>query len=127
MAEAAQVFQAILARLGDAPSYERAATLRRLGRCFSGGQRPIWRRTIHREGIAVTGNLEQSDRVKRLEGVHDGLADSLTDGGSIRRSTEGDTKLARDIIKELKDIRAQRRDSGQLGTLAMLEGSSTRR
>ena len=79
VAEAAQVFQAILSRLGDAPSYDRAVTLGRLGRCFEAGGRPDLAAARHREGIAVTEKLEQSDEVKRLTGtLHTDLADVLT-------------------------------------------------
>ena len=77
--EAAQVFQAILSRLGDAPSYDRAVTLDRLGRCFEAGGRPDLAAARYREGIAVTEKLEQSDEVKRLTGMlHTDLADVLT-------------------------------------------------
>jgi hypothetical protein len=40
VAEAAQVFQTVLEKLGEAPTYERATTLGWLGRCFLAGGRP---------------------------------------------------------------------------------------
>ena len=50
-----------------------------LGRCFRAGGRPDLAAARHREGIAVTEKLEQSDEVKRLKGtLHTDLADVLT-------------------------------------------------
>lgn len=122
VAEAAQVFQTILTQLGDAPSYERAVTLGRLGRCFSAGGRPDLAEQCQRDAIAVCDKLEQSDSVKRERGTElTDLADALVEQGKYAEAR----KAYQDGLKvdeELNDLRGQGVTLGQLGTLAMREG-----
>jgi tetratricopeptide (TPR) repeat protein len=122
VAEAAQVFQAILTKLGDAPSYERATTLARLGRCFRAGGRPDLASERCREGLAVAAQLEQSGLVKGLQGaLHTGLADVLRDGGQYAEARK-EYEASRAIKEDLGDLRGKAVILVQLGTLAMLEG-----
>ncbi|MGO9597709.1 MAG: tetratricopeptide repeat protein [Isosphaeraceae bacterium] len=120
--EAAQVFEAILSRLGDAPSYERAVTLDRFGRCFRAGGRLDLAAARYREGLEVTEKLEQSDWVKGLTySLHTDLADVLCDRGQYAEARqEYETGLR--IAEELGNLRNQGVTLGQLGTLAMREG-----
>jgi tetratricopeptide (TPR) repeat protein len=120
-AEAAQVFQAILTKLGEAPSHRRAVTLSSLGRCFRFGGRPDLAAEPYREGLAVAAQLEQSDSVKRLQGaLRMGLADVLVDSGQYAEARkEYEASLA--ILEEIGDLRDKGAVLGQLGTLAMRE------
>jgi tetratricopeptide (TPR) repeat protein len=122
VAEAAQVFQAILAQLGDAPRYERAVTLGRLGRCFIAGGRPDLAAQAADDAIAVCDQLEPSDRVKRHRGAMlTDKADALAEQGKYAEAR----KAYQDGLKvdeELNDLRGQGVTLIQLGTLAMTEG-----
>ena len=121
-AEAAQVFQAILSRLGDEPSYERALTLDQLGRCLASGGRPDLAAGLYREGFAVVEKLEQSDAVKRLKSeLHIVLADVLRDGGRYHEARK-EYESGLEIAEELDDLRNKGTTLCQLGTLAMREG-----
>lgn len=123
VAEAAEVFQAILTQLGNAPRYERATTLGRLGRCFSAGGRPDLAAQAADDAIAVCDQLEPSDGVKRHRGVMlTDKADAFRLQGKYveaRKAYEDGLKLA----EELNDVRLQGVVLGQLGTLAMQEGN----
>jgi len=120
--EAAEIFADILETLEDQPSYERAVTLGRVGRCYEAGGRPDLAEATYKQSIAVTEQLEQNDGVKRHGGfLRTDLADVLTAQG---RYAEARTQyeLGLETAKELNDLRAQGVTLGQLGTLAMLEG-----
>ncbi len=123
VAEAAQVFQAILQQLGDTPNFERAKILVDLGRCFSAGGRPDLAAKTATDAIAVCGQLDQSDEVKRKRGVClTGLADAFAEQGKFaeaRQAYQDGLKVA----EELTDLRQQGVVLGQLGTLAMREGN----
>ncbi|MFT5324845.1 MAG: tetratricopeptide (TPR) repeat protein [Planctomycetaceae bacterium] len=123
VAAAAEVFTTILDTLGDHPSYERAVTLLTLGRCYEAGGRPDLAEASHREGIAVTDQLEPSDTVKQHRGaLHTELADVLSAQGQFADARE-QYEASLTIIEELNDLRSQGAILGQLGTLAMREGS----
>ena len=120
--EAAEIFADILETLGDQPSYNRAMTLCRLGRCYAAGGRPDLAEATYRQGIAVTEQLEPSDQVKRHRGVlRTDLADVLTDQGKYAEA-RAQYELGLETAKELNDLRGQGVILGQLGTLAMVEG-----
>ncbi|HJX53677.1 MAG TPA: tetratricopeptide repeat protein [Polyangia bacterium] len=123
VAEAAQVFQAILKQLGDTPNYERALTLHRLGRCCGAAGQPRQAEQLHGEALAVLDRLEPSDGVKRERGVVlTCLADVLAEQGRFgeaRKAYQDGLKAK----KEIGDERGQGVTFGQLGTLAMLEGN----
>jgi SagB-type dehydrogenase family enzyme len=120
--QATEVFEAILTRLGDAPSYGRAVILGRLGRCFYVGGRFDLAVQRLRDALGVIGRLAPSDGVKGLRGsLRSELGDALRAGGHY-----GDAKKAYEaalkIAEELKDLRGQGVDLGQLGALALAEG-----
>src|SRR5262249_30939372 len=120
--DAAEVLRVVREKLGGTPSYNRATTLARLGRCFRAGGRPDLAERHARDAIAVLGQLEQTDDVKRERGAClTDLADALRYQGryaEARQTYEGGLK----VDEELGDLRGQGVSLGQLGTLAMLEG-----
>jgi tetratricopeptide (TPR) repeat protein len=120
--EALRVFQAILARLGEAPTYERVITLTHVGRCYEYGGQVDLAVANQKEALRVVKNLQQSDSVKQLEGaIHTDLADSLRDLGRYSEARK-EYEAGFRIEEELEDLRGQGVTLGQLGTLAMLEG-----
>lgn len=120
--EAAQVFQDILDGLGAGPSYERALTLHRLGRCFESAGRPDQAAAYYRQKLAMLEQLEQSDGVKRQTGAaQTDLADVLADMGQYGPARAA-YQAALAIAKEQNDGRQLGVVNGQLGTLAMREG-----
>jgi SagB-type dehydrogenase family enzyme len=120
--QATAVFEAILARLGDAPSYGRGVMLGRLGRCFHVGGHPELAVAQLREAIGVIGRLAPSDGVKSLRGtLRSDLGEALRamgQYGDARKAYEAALKIA----EELQDRRAQGVDLGRLGALAFAEG-----
>jgi SagB-type dehydrogenase family enzyme len=120
--QATEVFEAILARLGEAPSYGKAVILGRLGRCFLMGGRPDVAVRHVRDAMDVIGRLAPSDGVKSLRGtLRSELGDGLRAGGhygDARKAYETALKIA----EELKDPRAQGVDMARLGALALTEG-----
>jgi SagB-type dehydrogenase family enzyme len=120
--QAMDVFERMLARMGDAPSYGRAVALGRLGRCFYIGGRPDLAAQHVRDAIAVLGRLAPSDGVKGLRGtLRSELGDALRASGQYgdaRKAYEAALKIA----EELKDLRGQGVDLGHLGVLALTEG-----
>jgi SagB-type dehydrogenase family enzyme len=120
---AAEIFEAVLTRLGDAPSYGRAVMLERLGRCSHFCGRADSALTWFRKGIGVTERLAASDGVKRLRGVlHSDLGDALLASGQ-RGGARAAYEAALKTAEELKDLRGQGVDLGHLGALALSEGN----
>ena len=120
--QAAEVFEAILSRLGDAPSYGRAVMLGRLGRCVSLSGRPDLAVRHLRDALGVIGRLAPSDGVKGLRGtLRSELGDALRAGGQYGEAKKA-YEAALKIAEELKDLRGQGVDLGQLGALALTEG-----
>ncbi|CAN5455493.1 hypothetical protein BH24GEM3_BH24GEM3_16760 [soil metagenome] len=121
IAHAAGVFEAILDRLGDTPSYKRAQTLAGLGRCFALGGRPDLAMERYREGLAVVGRLEQSRWERHLAGtLHIELADMLVTLGRYAEARR-EYKASLEVQVEVMDMHSQGVVLGQLGTLALLE------
>jgi SagB-type dehydrogenase family enzyme len=120
--QAIDVFESILARFGDAPSYGRAMILGRRGRCFHMGGRPELAIAQLREAMGITEKLALSDGVKSLRGtLHTELGDAYratSQHDKARKAYEAALKIA----QELKDLRSQGVDLGQLGALALTEG-----
>ena len=120
--QATEVFEAILTRLGDTPSYGRAVILGRLGRCFFVVGQPDLAVRHVREALSVLGRLAPSDGVKALRGtLRSELGDALRAGGQYdeaRKAYEAALKIA----EELEDLRGQGVDLGRLGALALAEG-----
>jgi len=122
VSRATEVFEGILTRLGDVPSYGRAVILGHLGRCFHMGGRPDLAVQHVREAIDVVGRLAPSDGVKRLRGtLRSELGDAFRAGGQY-----GDAKKAYEaalkIAEEVKDLRGQGVEMARLGALALAEG-----
>jgi SagB-type dehydrogenase family enzyme len=121
VSRAIEVFESILTRLGDAPSYGRAVILGRLGRCCHMGGRPDLAVQHVREAIDVIGRLAPSDGVKGLRGtLRSELGDALRAGGQYRDAKKA-YEAALKIAEELKDLRAQGVEMARLGALALAE------
>lgn len=123
--EAVKAFQVILGQIGENPTYERALTLGRLGRCFRAEGRPDLAIRTHHEEIAVLDKLDQVEPGKRGRErsiAFTDLADALADAGQYAEARSAyERGLA--IAEELGDPRSQAVSLGQLGTLAMVEGN----
>ena len=121
--QATEVFESILTRLGDTPSYAKAVVLGRLGRCFHLSDRPDLAVQHLRDAMDVIGRLAPSAGVKSLRGtLRSELGDALRAGGQYgdaRKAYEAALKIA----EELKDLRGQGVDLGKLGALALAEGN----
>jgi tetratricopeptide (TPR) repeat protein len=123
VAQATEVFQAILKQLGQTPSYNRALTLGRLGSCFRAGGRSDLASEQYRAAISVFDKLQQTDAVKRERCVSLGdLATNSTYQGKYAEARETYEEVL-PVFEELGDLRSQGVTLGQLGTLAMLEGN----
>jgi SagB-type dehydrogenase family enzyme len=120
--QATEVFEAILTRLGETPSYGRAAILGRLGRCFHVAGHPDLAVRHVREAMDVIGRLAPTDGLKSLRGtLRSELGDALRAGGEYddaRKAYEAALKIA----EELNDLRGQGVDLSRLGALALTEG-----
>jgi tetratricopeptide (TPR) repeat protein len=121
--EAVQVFNSVLAGLGEQPSYERCLTLGRLGRCFEAQGQAAQAGSLYRQGLAVAEKLEVSEDVKRQMGVTlNDLASVLMQMGHY---DEARTACEKSLVikKEVGDARGEATAQGNLGTLAMLQGN----
>ncbi|MCP4105769.1 MAG: tetratricopeptide repeat protein [Desulfobacteraceae bacterium] len=122
--KAAQVFEEVLAGLGETLSYEGSFTLLWLGRCLKFQGHAAQAAEQYRRGLATAEKLEQSDGVKRHMGLlNTDLGDVLTDMGDYDGAkTAYESALA--IDEEIGgDPRGTAVTKGQLGTLAMLQGN----
>jgi len=121
-AEATTVFAAMLARIGDGPSFARSVILGRLGRCCQVTGRLEFALQHAREALRVIGSLPPSDGVKGLRGtLRSDIGDALRAAGhysDARKAYEAALKIA----EELNDTRAQGVELGHLGALALTEG-----
>ena len=121
--KALSVFRAVLESLGDAPTYERAVALGRIGRCFSDSGQPELAAANARDSINIFDQIEQTHQAKRQRCV------SLSDLGlalkqmgqyaEAKRTFDEGLKLA----KELNYPRQQGVILGMLGGLAIEEGN----
>jgi tetratricopeptide (TPR) repeat protein len=122
VADAMAVFSEVLEKLGDAPTYERAVALGRIGRCFSDGGRPDLAALSARDSIAIFQSLEQTHQVKRqLANSLNDLAISLKQQGEYAEARKMYNKSLK-LAKELEYPRQQAVVLSQLGTLALQEG-----
>src|SRR5690606_2290300 len=98
-APAREAFQSALDRLGPDPSYRRAVTMERLGRCFmmSGAVRDA--ATQFRRALVLTQHLQQTSGVAALQGVlQSGLGDTMVAVGDLdkaRKAYEAAIEMAR--------------------------------
>ncbi len=123
--KAKEIFEAILARLGDAPTYGRAVILERLGRCLQLDGRPELAPALFREALTVLGSLTQSDNVRSLRGtVRSELGDAFRELDQFDEAREA-YEAALQIAEESKDLRAQGVELGRLGALALAQGNQS--
>ena len=122
LAEAALVFEDLLAGLPESPSYQRCLTLHLLGRCRRFQRRVAEAESALRQAIAEAGMLESGDQVKReLGALYTELADVLRDRGDYAEARAA-YESALGIDRELGDLRGAAVDEGQLGSLAYAQG-----
>ena len=120
--QAREIFEAVLDRLGETPSYGRAVILGRLGRCFHLSGQPDLAVQHVRAAIEVIGRLAPSDGTKTLRGaLRSELGDALRAGGQYDEARKA-YEAALKISEELNDLRGQGVDLGRLGALAFKEG-----
>jgi tetratricopeptide (TPR) repeat protein len=119
---AAVVFQEILDKLGDSPSYERCQTLRGLGRCFQAMERLDRAEEIYRHALTLVDKLEESEDLKRQRAV------LQSDLGNVfvlmGRYEEARTVIQSSLIvkQEIGDLRGEGIAAGQLGAVALGKG-----
>ena len=125
LADAALVFEDLLAGLPESPSYRRCLTLHTLGRCRQRQRRAAEAESALRQAIVEAGMLEPGDQVKRELGyLYTELGDVLADQGDYaeaRAAYESGLRIARG----LGDLRGAAVPEGQLGTLAYRQGGLT--
>ncbi len=122
---AAQVFEDILAGLGETPSYNRCVILHRLGRCHADQGQLTAAKQLYQQALDGLYCLEQDEDVRLLTGAAQAdCADVLREQG---RYTEAKAacQAALEIMKELGDKRNMAKVTGQLGTLAYVQGELT--
>lgn len=120
--KAKEVFESILKRLDDAPSYARAVILERLGRCFHMDGQPQLSLSPFREALAVLGSLAPSDGVRSLRGtLRSELGDSFRALGQYADARKA-FEAALTIAEESGDVRAQAIELERLGAVASAEG-----
>ncbi|HVH25319.1 MAG TPA: SagB family peptide dehydrogenase, partial [Vicinamibacterales bacterium] len=119
--QATEAFEAILRRLGEAPSYARAVLLGQLSRCARLGGRPELSVRRVREAMDVIGRLAPSDGVKSLRGtLRSELGDALRARGEYSEAKKAYEAALR-IAEELSDLRSQGVELARLGALASAE------
>jgi SagB-type dehydrogenase family enzyme len=120
--QAAAVFESILARLGDAPSYGRAVTLERLARCRHLDGQATVAIEMYRDALAVLGRLPPGDGVKGLRGtVRSELGDAFRAIGRYD-DAKAAYEAALKIAQESDDRRSQALEQTRLGSLALGAG-----
>ncbi len=120
--EAVQVFQDILAELGDVSSYQRCLTLHRLGRCHRKQGQLAVAEQLYRQELDELGQLEQSEWVQREIGLaQSDLVNVLTAQGDLR-GAKVTCQSALEIMEKLGDKRNVGVVLGQLGTLSLMQG-----
>jgi SagB-type dehydrogenase family enzyme len=116
------VFESILARLGDAPSYARAVVLERLGRCRHLDGHALLAIETLREALATLGRLQPSDGVRTLRGtVRSELGDAFRAVGRVDDARSA-YEAALTIAEETNDRRSQALEQTRLGGLALSLG-----
>jgi SagB-type dehydrogenase family enzyme len=119
--QAAEVFEAILAMLGDAARYERAAVLGRLSHCVHQDGRPDLASKHLQEALDITAQIAPSNAVKELrEALHAKLGDVLRVTGQYAEAREA-YEAALAVAQCLHDLRGQALTQGQLGDWALRE------
>jgi tetratricopeptide (TPR) repeat protein len=119
--QAADACDAILERLGRAPSYGRSVMLGRLGRCAQVAGQPDLATQHLREALEVLGQLAPSDGVKSLRGtLRSDLGDALRAAGHHHEARKA-YEAALKISEELKDLLGRGVDLGRLGALVRID------
>jgi len=121
--EALQVFQEVLANLGEEPTYERCQTFGRIGRCLGTLGQAAQAADCYREALAVARQLEQTEGVKQQTGsLQADLGDVLRDMGQFEEARTA-YEAALVLTREVGDDRSEAVIEGQLGTLELLQGN----
>ena len=119
---AAQVFTDILASLEQTPGYNRCLILHMLGRCFEAQGQPAQAEQLYRQELEELAQLEQHDGVRRETGAAwTDMADVLCERRQYDEAKAA-YQAGLEIAEELGDTRAMAVSTGQLGTLAYMQG-----
>ncbi|MCI5194127.1 MAG: tetratricopeptide repeat protein [Candidatus Electrothrix sp. AU1_5] len=117
--EAGNIFQGILANLGDVSSYNRWVALHMLGRCYRAQGQVTQSEQLYRHALAELTQLEQSEQVQQqINAAANDLADVLTDQGRYREA-ETIYQTGLEAMTELRDTRSVAVILGQRGRLAL--------
>jgi SagB-type dehydrogenase family enzyme len=120
--QARAVFERMLTRLGDRPTYARAMALGRGARCAQMTGRLDLAEQYLQEALDVAGRLGPSDGVKRLHGtLRSELGDAFRARGQYDQARKA-YETALEIARELNDVCGQAVEWGRLGALAAAEG-----
>jgi SagB-type dehydrogenase family enzyme len=118
------VFEAMLARLGSAPTYARAVALGRVAHCWHVADRIDEAVRYLREALGVTAALPPSDGLKALRGtLRSDLGDALRAAGQFGQARQA-YEAALAITRERHDVRGEAVELGRLGALAAAEGNT---
>jgi SagB-type dehydrogenase family enzyme len=114
---------AALARLGDEPSFAKAAVLERLGRCFHLGGRPDLALRHVREAISISEKLASTGDLESLQRMlHSTLGDVLRTTGAHGEAREAYEKASA-TAERLSDRYGQASAACHLGALALSAGA----
>ncbi len=121
-ASAQEVFQAMLVRLGETPSYRRAVVLERLGRCVMMSGAPMQAGGLFQQAMDVTTALSATPGVQALQGVlQSGLGDVLSAIGQLDEAGKA-YEAAVAVAAALNDRHAEGVDRDHLGALLLRQG-----
>jgi len=120
--EAQAVFEEILERLDETPTYQRCVILGWLGRCLAEQGQFELSADYFRQTLTELGQLEYSQQVRQEVGrMQTYLATALKEIKDYSGAREA-YQAALSIVREFKDTHSEAAIQSQLATLAMLQG-----
>jgi len=122
--EARTLFEGMLARLGETPSFAQATVLGRVARCWHAAGRLDRAEPCLRQAVDVAEVLASSDGVARLRAtLRSELGDALRGAGRYDEAREA-YEAALATARELHDVGAEAVELGRLGALAAARGDT---
>ena len=123
--EAWEIFQEILAGLGEILSYQRCITFGRLGRCYLSMEQPQEALKQYQLSLDVASKLDQDKEVKRQIGIlRLNIGDVLADIGEYH-SAHNSYEEALMISQDLRDCRGEAAVQAQIGSLELRQNKFT--
>jgi len=121
-AEAAVVYESILAHLDETAIYRRAIIIGMMGRCFDASGRPDLSVQSQQQALTLLDKLEADEVRKRQRGIClSDLAQGLMEKGQYANARQACIESL-SIAKGQNDLRQQGIVLGRLGNLALREG-----